>query len=444
MSTHELLRLHLDETRTATSLRHVGRRAALLLGLADIDATRVSTSISELGRVAETVEPVEVSFRIERGSPPAAVTRPGFVISFRFLDAAESVSSRPDLHRSLLRLMDDVQLDGDVVRVCKELPADVEPGRIEVVRDELLRESAIDNRALLQSLNGELVVTLTALRERESELVALNAELDQTNRGVVALYAELEQRSNEVRTAQRKVFEELADALRPPPPEVDGLEFGVRYVPAQANSPTGGDLYDWFVLPDGTVQVTLVDVRGHGVTGTRDALLVTHTVRALSLEGHPVGELLGHADAILQSGGSALVATVVVLRIDVAAGTVRIAGAGHPPVLRIPAGAEADYVEARGRAFGYTGAGSFSVGDATLGPGDTMLVYSDGVTELRRDVLEGMETLRQGATAAASLSVPGMLDSVLDACAQGAVFQDDATLIAVRRRVPGPDAARTP
>ena len=58
-----------------------------------------------------------------RGDPP------GFVISFRFLGAAESVTSRPDLHRSLRRLMDDVELDGDVVRVCKELPADVEPGR---------------------------------------------------------------------------------------------------------------------------------------------------------------------------------------------------------------------------------------------------------------------------------------------------------------------------
>ena len=70
VSSHELLRLHLDETRTATSLRHVGRRAALLLGLDDIDATRVSTSISELGRVAESGgRPVEVSLRIERGAP---------------------------------------------------------------------------------------------------------------------------------------------------------------------------------------------------------------------------------------------------------------------------------------------------------------------------------------------------------------------------------------
>ena len=285
-----------------------------------------------------------------------------------------AVSSRPDLHRSLRRLMDDVELDGDVVRVRKELPSDVEPERLEVVRDELLRESAVDNRALLQSLNSELVATLTALREREAELVALNAELDQTNRGVVALYAELEHRSNEVRTAQRKVFEELADALRPPPPEVDGLEFGVRYMPAQANSPTGGDLYDWFVLPDGTVQVTLVDVRGHGVTGTRDALHVTHTVRALSLEGHPVAELLARADAILQSGPVALVATAVVLRIDVAAGTVRIAGAGHPPVLRIPADGEADLRRgARARPSATPAPAASRWPTRPLDPGDTML-----------------------------------------------------------------------
>ena len=443
MTSHELLRLRLDETRTATSLRHVGRRAALLLGLADIDATRVSTSISELGRVAESVErsePVEASLWIDRPAQPGNSARASLVVAFRYHGAAASVSDRPDLHRSLRRLMDEVELEGDVVRVRKELPGDVEPEQLVAVRDQLLRQSAVDNRALLQSLNSELVTTLTVLRERESELVALNAELDQTNRGVVALYAELEHRSNEVRTAQRKVFEELADALRPPPPRVDGLEFDVRYMPAQANSPTGGDLYDWFVLPDGTVQVTLVDVRGHGVTGTRDALHVTHTVRALSLEGHPLEDVLARADRILQSGTVDVVATVVMIRVDVAAGVVRVAGAGHPPVLHVPVAGDAAYIEARGRALGYSGAGSFVVTEAPFAAGDTMLVYSDGLTELRRDVLEGMETLRDAATQAASLPVPDLLDSVLDACAQGAIFVDDATVLAIRRpRAAGPD-----
>lgn len=436
MTSHELLRLRLDETRTATSLRHVGRRAALLLGLDDIDATRVSTSISELGRLAESVErpdPVEVSLCIDRPAQPDQSARASLVIAFRYAGAAATVTERPDLHRSLRRLMDEVDLDGDLVRVRKELSGDVEPERLVAVRDELLRQSAVDNRALLQSLNSELVTTLTALREREAELVALNAELDQTNRGVVALYAELEHRSNEVRTAQRKVFEELADALRPPPPQVDGLEFDVRYMPAQANSPTGGDLYDWFVLPDGTVQVTLVDVRGHGVTGTRDALHVTHTVRALSLEGHRVEDVLARADRILQSGSVDVVATVVMLRVDVAAGVVRVAGAGHPPVLHVPAHGEAGYIEARGRALGYSGAGSFVVTEAPFATGDTMLLYSDGLTELRRDVLEGMETLRAAASDAGTRSVSELLDVVLDACAQGAAFVDDATVLAVRR-----------
>ncbi len=442
MTSHELLRLRLDETRTATSLRHVGRRSARLLGLEDIDATRVSTSISELGRVAESVErpePVEVSICIDRPPQPAPAARASLVVAFRYHGAAGSVIERPDLHRSLHRLMDEVELDGDVVRVRKDLPGDVEPERLVAVRDELLRQSAVDNRALLQSLNSELVTTLTALRERETELVALNAELDQTNRGVVALYAELEHRSNEVRTAQRKVFEELADALRPPPPIVDGLEFDVRYMPAQANSPTGGDLYDWFVLPDGTVQVTLVDVRGHGVTGTRDALHVTHTVRALSLDGHPVEDVLARADRILQSGSVDVVATVVMLRIDLAVGVIRVAGAGHPPVLHVPARGEATYIEARGRALGYSGAGSFVVTETPFRLGDTMLVYSDGLTELRRDVLEGMETLRTAATQAAARSVPYLLDYVFEACAQGAVFVDDATVLAVRRPQPGPN-----
>ena len=132
----------------------------------------------------------------------------------------------------------------------------------------------------------------------------------------------------------------------------------MSYLPAQENSPTGGDLYDWFVLPDGTLHVTVVDVRGHGVPGTRDALHVTHTVRTLALDARPFAELLAQTHALVRAAAEPVVATALVAQLDPVTGLLRIAGAGHPPALRVSSTGVATYLDAPGRPIGYDDAGS--------------------------------------------------------------------------------------
>jgi len=198
------------------------------------------------------------------------------------------------------------------------------------------------------------------------------------------------------------------------------------------NSPTGGDLYDWFVLPDGSLQITVVDVQGHGVAGTRDALQVTHAIRTLSLEGHPLAQLFARADAILSSAASPVVATALIARIDAGAGTLTLAGAGHPLALRVPAEDEATYIEAPGRPIGYEGAGSKQVAVIGLDPGECVLLYTDGLVEIRHDIVEGMETLAEEATLARGLPLPKLLDSVLLGCARGTQLNDDTLVLGLR------------
>lgn len=276
----------------------------------------------------------------------------------------------------------------------------------------------------------EPAALLALLQQRESELVALQEELTETNRGVVALYGELEASAEAVRCAQREVFAGLEAALRPAAPVVPGVDLAVRYLPAQDNAPSGGDLYDWFVLPDGSLHVSVVDVAGHGVSSTRSALDVTHALRTLSREGHPLGELVARTDQLLTE--DAAVATVLLARFQPRDGTLELAGGGHPPALLLRADG-GGYLEASGRPIGYPLAGSDGTTRVRLDRGETVLLYTDGLVEVRRDIVEGLDTLLRCAEQVRGADLEPMLDDIIDRVRGGVDLRDDTLVLALRR-----------
>lgn len=428
MTGRTVLHLTVSDPDDVPGLRHLAGRLARLLGLDGADTTRVATSVSELARHVQHALPAQLDFDVVES---VADEPPALTITFTCTGELH-LPGDPNIAGAVARLVDAITVRGDGVTIAKELPAPVSDARLAEVRDALRTEKPQDLRALLQNQNEELITALSLLRGREAELLQVNRELEETNRGVIALYAELEERAAEVRNAQRAVFEELERALRPPPPHVPGLELAVRYVPAQANSPTGGDLYDWFVLPDGTVHITVVDVQGHGVESTRDALHITHATRTLALEGHGVGDILERVDGLFRSLGSDVVGTALLARFDVRTGTMLLAGGGHPYALRVSAAGDARYLTAPGRPFGYEGAGSAGVTSVSLEPHETVLLYTDGLIEIRHDIVEGMAALRSSAAMSAHLPLPRQLDTTVARCMQGEQLNDDMLLIGIR------------
>jgi serine phosphatase RsbU (regulator of sigma subunit) len=440
MTSFDLLRLTLHNAADSARLRHLVVRAARLVHLDTADATKVATSVSELVRIAEEYLPTEVRVSVE--TPTDGRTAVLSVAMVFGADRMPALASKPAHSPSELeatglsavaRLMDQTEVGADRLAISKVLPVRVTEDELRDIREQLSAEPGGDLLAAMQTQNDELVAVLVALREREAELVRLNDELEQTNRGVVALYAQLEESAAQVRAAQRVVFEELEGALRPPPPAAAGLEFDIRYLPAQANSPTGGDLYDWVVLPDGTLHVTVVDVEGHGVQSTRDALLVTHAVRTLTLEGHLPGQILRRTDALLRASRADVRATALIARIDPLTGVLNLAGAGHPPALRVPTTGDAEYLPAPGRPLGYLDGGSVHLATYQLEPGESVLLYTDGLVEMRHDIVEGLETLSAAAVKARGLELPQLLDTVIAACTRGDPLEDDTLLLAIRR-----------
>ncbi|WP_103348929.1 PP2C family protein-serine/threonine phosphatase [Amycolatopsis sp. CA-128772] len=288
-----------------------------------------------------------------------------------------------------------------------------------------------DDRATREEMLA-LVARADTLSQEQRDL---KHELAETNSGVLAMYVELEQRDEQLRRAHAAIFRELEDALRPRPPAVPGLELGVHYSPTDQDSPAGGDLYDWFVLPDGQVHVTLVDAVGHGVTSTRHALTVTHAIRTLALQGHPFPDLIAHASHTLSAIEPGLMATVLLARIDPLTGRTRFANGGHPEPVLVTATGAARLLPAPlpGRGVGFPDPGSRELVDVVLAPGDSVLLYTDGLVESRKDIDEGQSRLLALAAAhrahpAADLPrelVARMHDVVLHA--------DDTVVLALRR-----------
>ncbi|MER6216175.1 PP2C family protein-serine/threonine phosphatase [Streptomyces sp. NPDC001674] len=272
----------------------------------------------------------------------------------------------------------------------------------------------------------------------------LKHELAETNAGVLALYVQLAEQEEQLRSAHGRVLRELEDALRPPPPRVDGLELAVHYAPADPAAPTGGDLYDWFVLPDGTVHVTVVDALGHGVTSTRSAITVTHAVRALALEGHSLQSLLARTHHLLQPIDADLMATVLLGRLDPAAGELQLANGSHPPALLLRADGTAHYLEVKGRGIGFPSPGSDTVLTVPIAPGDLLLLYTDGLTESRRDMIEGERRLIRALRDHAHLPVaeiPGAVAADMHTIVHHA---DDTLALAFRMRGPTGEPDRHP
>ena len=251
------------------------------------------------------------------------------------------------------------------------------------------------------------------------------------------------ERLAELQAVQREIVHQLQEAVQPPAVLAEAAELGVHYVSADPSSPTGGDLYDWLVLPDGDLHLAIVDVMGKGVGATKEAVSVCHALRLLTLDGCPMEDLIARADILTTAQSPDLVATVMVARYRPADGHVRLAGGGHPPALVVTGDGRARQVAAPGIPIGYPGAGTTQVVDLTLGRRDTLILYTDGLIEASKDILLGLERITRAAAETAQYPAPHLARALVERSLAGAMRRDDSLALVLRRRIP-PGAESTP
>jgi serine phosphatase RsbU (regulator of sigma subunit) len=186
---------------------------------------------------------------------------------------------------------------------------------------------------------------------------------------------------------RRAATDTLRQALLPPAlPDVDGLRFAAEYIPALGTVDVGGDFYDVLEMPDGRWLMVLGDVSGKGAAAAAITGLVRNVIRLLVHEGRPVPEILVRINEELAEQGSGRFATLAVAAVAAGAPTVRaeiyLAGHERPIVVRTSGATEA--VGHNGSVLGLLPTITIVGADITMNPGDTLVFFTDGVTERRR------------------------------------------------------------
>ncbi|MGQ4490965.1 SpoIIE family protein phosphatase [Streptomyces sp. SAS_281] len=172
-----------------------------------------------------------------------------------------------------------------------------------------------------------------------------------------------------------------------------GLDVVSRYRPAASRYEVGGDWFDVIGLRDGGTALVVGDVMGSGINAatTMGRLrTATQTLSRLSLEP---AEVLGHLDEIT-AGLDPWFATCVYAVYDPGAGRCRVSTAGHLPPVLIPEGGEPVLLDLPAGVPLGVGGVPFSDVTVPLGPGDRLVLYTDGLVETREDDIDSrLETL---------------------------------------------------
>ena len=191
-----------------------------------------------------------------------------------------------------------------------------------------------------------------------------------------------------------EIAEGLQQSLLPPRlPELPGLALAVRYRPSGGSAPVGGDFYDAFSLGTGRWLLAIGDVEGRGVAAAAVTGLVRHALRALMSTGLAPSAALGHVNRLLlaqdagRSEGPTRFCTAAVATLELpetGAARLTLSLAGHPAPLLFRPGAPAAPVGRFGTLLGVHEDAHFVDTTLALAAGDTLVLFSDGVTE-RRD-----------------------------------------------------------
>jgi sigma-B regulation protein RsbU (phosphoserine phosphatase) len=249
---------------------------------------------------------------------------------------------------------------------------------------------------------------------------------------------------------ERERLQRLATTLQrtllpPALPAVPGLDVAAHYHIASRDE-VGGDFYDLFPLTGDTWGFFLGDVCGKGAPAAVVTSLVRYTVRTTAVYDPDPARVLQHLNTVMNEqndGDDPRFCTIIfgVLTPDDGGFTVTLAAGGHPPALLLRDGGTAEYLPTPGgELVGVLPDARIVTTSVRLAPRDTLVLYTDGLTEARVDTAGGRygdDALLEFATALGPVTARAAgvaLSELLDMFGDG--LDDDAAILAIG--VPSP------
>jgi phosphoserine phosphatase RsbU/P len=310
-----------------------------------------------------------------------------------------------------------LRMQGEINGVALELAA-ADGRRLPVLVTSTLKTGTDGEPLLIRTT----VVDASERRAYERELLAARREADRERDRLARLAA----------TLQRTL-------LPPALPVVPGLEVAAHYHPASTDE-VGGDFYDLFRLDDGRWGLFVGDVCGNGAGAAVVTSLARYTLRAAAVHDPDPVAVLTELNAALHRerlDPAHRFCSVVfgVLTPEAGGCGVVLATGGHPPPVVIRADGTAEYgYDVGGQVVGLLPQASFVATALHLGPGDTLLLYTDGLSEARvdrdtrfdeDDLLEFLASQAPASASQTVAAVRGLLDGF------GPALDDDTALLVV-------------
>lgn len=263
------------------------------------------------------------------------------------------------------------------------------------------------------------VLMLTSLGASESKVLGLDAGADdyiekpKSPEEVQEVFAriraqfrisdlrqEIADRNRDLEAAQDKLKHELELARKvqmglmpkaPPPRGV--LRFAVRYQPTNM---LGGDVYDFYQLDNNRFGILIADVTGHGVNSALLSTMVKALAGPVSLAGATPSQVMEALDSALERYfPEGYFLTGFHLIINETTGDFEFAGVGHPPPLIVSPDGAIRQLDSEAGLLGIGMAVGVPVSTGKLAPGESLLLYTDGLTDAMdpNDVLFNQERI---------------------------------------------------
>jgi len=245
----------------------------------------------------------------------------------------------------------------------------------------------------------------------------------------------------EDRVERKRLEEEMrlaaqvqASLLPHTPPDLPGYSLAGSNRPCHA---VGGDYYDWGLADDG-LRFALADVAGKGAAAALMMTALRATIRAHSREQDPSVLARRVNGSVHESVPPGRFATAFLAHLDPETGLLTYVNAGHNPPLLVRADGRLETLERGGLAFGLFDWASYDSGQVELAPGDTLVAYSDGVSETTSPDGEefGPERIAEIARHGRRVQAGGIELAIrleLDSFSEGRHPEDDRTLVVLKR-----------
>ncbi|NUR09673.1 MAG: SpoIIE family protein phosphatase [Nocardioidaceae bacterium] len=237
----------------------------------------------------------------------------------------------------------------------------------------------------------------------------------------------------QLHTELRQMAVRLQRAVLPAAlPEIAGWELAAHYSPS-GRLDAGGDFYDVIRLEDGRVVVFVGDVMGHGVHAAAAMAQMRASIRAVAAVDADPALVVAKLDRLFETYDFDQLVTMVYAVIDPAADELVLVNAGHPvPMIRDADGAVRSLPDTEDRLLG---AGSVPRRDLTVpfGPGETLVMFTDGLVERRgEDIDVGLARLTEALATAPDGPAHDLLLRLVDEVGDR-TREDDVAILAIRR-----------